>query len=176
MYRIWDLQDFIKELMIMSDYLFPALQKYYSALNSLERFNKEANFFDNISALDSFFSEYRNVTFVLQKSIAHTDYKTIYEKNREEYLSSCRWMIDKRNETTKEHPFQLVKQIDILVFFPFAGMHVLSKTFSVENDVKLSDLLDDLKSFFVSVNPNEIFSLPSFLSMIKLVKKMYMKK
>ena len=56
-------------------------------------------------------------------------------------------MIDKRNETTKEHPFQLVKQIDILVFFPFAGMHVLSKTFSVENDVKLSDLLDDLKSF-----------------------------
>lgn len=176
MYRIGDLQDFIKELIIMSDYLFPALQKYYSALNSLERFNKEANFFDNISALDSFFSEYRNVTFVLQKSIAHTDYKTIYEKNREKYLSSCRWMIDKRNETTKEHPFQLVKQIDILVFFPFAGMHVLSKTFSVENDVKLSDLLDDLKSFFVSVNPNEIFSLPSFLSMIKLVKKMYMKK
>ena len=68
-------------------------------------------------------------------------------------------MIDKRNETTKEHPFQLVKQIDILVFFPFAGMHVLSKTFSVENDVKLSDLLDDLKSFFVSVNPNENFFL-----------------
>lgn len=162
MYRIWDLQDFIKELIIMSDYLFPALQKYYSALNSLERFNKEANFFDNISALDSFFSEYRNVTFVLQKSIAHTDYKTIYEKNREEYLSSCRWMIDKRNETTKEHPFQLVKQIDILVFFPFAGMHVLSKTFSVENDVKLSDLLDDLKSFFVSVNPNEIFFSSEF--------------
>ena len=146
----------------MSDYLFPALQKYYSALNSLERFNKESNFFDNISALDSFFSEYRNVTFVLQKSIAHTDYKTIYEKNREEYLSSCRWMIDKRNETTKEHPFQLVKQIDILVFFPFAGMHVLSKTFSVENDVKLSDLLDDLKSFFVSVNPNEIFFSSEF--------------
>lgn len=45
MYRIGDLQDFIKELIIMSDYLFPALQKYYSALNSLERFNKEANFF-----------------------------------------------------------------------------------------------------------------------------------
>ena len=71
-------------------------------------------------------------------------------------------MIDKRNETTKEHPFQLVKQIDILVFFPFAGMHVLSKTFSVENDVKLSDLLDDLKSFFVSVNPNEIFFSSEF--------------
>ena len=146
----------------MSDYLFPALQKYYSALNSLERFNKEANFFDNISALDSFFSEYRNVTFVLQKSIAHTDYKTVYEKNREKYLSSCRWMIDKRNETTKEHPFQLVKQIDILVFFPFAGMHVLSKNFSVENDMELSDLFDDMKSFFASVNPIEVFFSSEF--------------
>ncbi|MBR2742273.1 MAG: hypothetical protein IKD89_01645 [Clostridia bacterium] len=146
----------------MSDYLFPALQKYYSALNSLERFNKEADFFDNISALDSFFSEYRNVTFVLQKSIAHTDCKTIYEKNRDKYLSSCRWMIDKRNETTKEHPFQLVKQIDIMVFFPFAGMHVLSKTFSVENDMELSDLLDDLKSFFASINPIEVFFSSEF--------------
>lgn len=68
MYRIWDLQDFIKELIIMSDYLFPALQKYYSALNSLERFNKEANFFDNISALDSFFSEYP-VSFALPWNI-----------------------------------------------------------------------------------------------------------
>ena len=94
--------------------------------------------------------------------LAFLSFSPFCEKNREKYLSSCRWMIDKRNETTKEHPFQLVKQIDILVFFPFAGMHVLSKTFSVENDVKLSDLLDDLKSFFVSVNPNEIFFSSEF--------------
>lgn len=146
----------------MSDVLFPAFQKYYSALSSLERFNKEDNFFDNISALDSFFSEYRNITFVLQKSIAHTDYKTIYEKNREKYLSSCKWLVEKRNEITKEHPFQLIKQIDILVFFPFAGMHVLTKTFAVENNMELSDLLDDLKSFFASVNPIEVFFSSEF--------------
>ena len=146
----------------MSDVLFPAFQKYYSALSSLERFNKEDNFFDNISALDSFFSEYRNITFVLQKSIAHTDYKTIYEKNREKYLSSCKWLVEKRNEITKEHPFQLVKQIDISVFFPFAGMHVLTKTFAVENNMELSDLLDDLKSFFASVNPIEVFFSSEF--------------
>lgn len=143
----------------MSDILFPAFQKYYSALFSLERFNKEDNFFNNISALDNFFSEYRNITFVLQKSIAHTDYKTIYEKNREKYLSSCKWLVEKRNEITKEHPFQLVKQIDISVFFPFAGMHVLTKTYAVENNMELSDLLDDLKSFFASVNPIEVFFL-----------------
>lgn len=146
----------------MSDVLFPAFQKYYSALSSLERFNKEDNFFDNISALDSFFSEYRNITFVLQKSIAHTDYKTIYEKNREKYLSSCKWLVEKRNEITKEHPFQLVKQIDISVFFPFAGMHVLTKTFAVENNMELSDLLDNLKSFFASVNPIEVFFSSEF--------------
>lgn len=146
----------------MSDILFPAFQKYYSALFSLERFNKEDNFFNNISALDNFFSEYRNITFVLQKSIAHTDYKTIYEKNREKYLSSCKWLVEKRNEITKEHPFQLVKQIDISVFFPFAGMHVLTKTYAVENNMELSDLLDDLKSFFASVNPIEVFFSSEF--------------
>ena len=45
----------------MDDKLFPAYQKFYSALNCMERFNKEQDFFDNISALDSFFSEYRNL-------------------------------------------------------------------------------------------------------------------
>ena len=48
--------------------LVPAAQKLYSALSSLERFSKHNDFFDNISSLDSFLSEYRNVTFVIQKS------------------------------------------------------------------------------------------------------------
>lgn len=46
--------------------LVPAAQKLYSALSSLERFSKHNDFFDNISSLDSFLSEYRNVTFVIQ--------------------------------------------------------------------------------------------------------------
>lgn len=53
--------------------LVPAAQKLYSALSSLERFSKYNNFYDNISSLDNFLSEYRNVTFVIQKSLAHTN-------------------------------------------------------------------------------------------------------
>ena len=155
----------------MTDIMFPAYQKYYSALSSLERFDKEADFFDNISALDSFFSEYRNITFVLQKSIAHTEYMPVYEKNREKYLSSCRWLVEKRNETTKEHPFQLVKQIDILVFFPSDATHVLTRTFAVENDVELSDLLDDLKRFFARLNPIQVFFSSKFSFYDKTTKE-----
>ena len=70
----------------MPGLLFPAYQKLYSALSHLERFNKESNFFDNISAIDSFFNEYRNITFVMQASLKHTEYYGAYEKNRDKYL------------------------------------------------------------------------------------------
>ena len=38
------------------------------------------NLFVNISCLDTFFSEYRNVTFVIQSQLKHTDYFEEYEK------------------------------------------------------------------------------------------------
>ena len=92
----------------MAGLLFPAFQKFYSALSNLERFNQEANFFDNISCIDSFFSEYRNITFTIQNSLKHTDYFSIYEKNRDKYLTD-HWFVEKRNETIKQKSFQLVK-------------------------------------------------------------------
>lgn len=155
----------------MSDIMLPALQKYYSALSSLERFNKEKNFFDNISSLDNFFSEYRNITFVLQKSIAHTEFKTLYEKNRNKYLSSCKWLLEKRNEITKEHPFQLVKQIEISVFLPYAKIQVLSKVFTIENDIELDELLQSLKNFLSDIHPVEVFFSSKFSFYDKVSEK-----
>lgn len=101
----------------MDNLLFPAFQKFYSAVSSLERFNTENNFFDNISSLDIFFSEYRNITFVIQKSLKNTEYNSIYEKNRDKYLTD-HWFVEKRNETIKQQPFQLIKHIEITVFSP----------------------------------------------------------
>ena len=66
----------------MPGLLYPAYQKFYSAISSLERFSKEANFFDNISCLDTFFSEYRNVTFIIQSQLKHTDFYEKYEKKQ----------------------------------------------------------------------------------------------
>lgn len=65
--------------------LFPAYQKFYSAISSLERFEKEQNFFDNISCLDNFFAEYRNITFTVQAALKHTEYFSSYEENRNKY-------------------------------------------------------------------------------------------
>lgn len=101
----------------MDNLLFPAFQKFYSAVSSLKRFNTENNFFDNISSLDTFFSEYRNITFVIQKSLKNTEYNSIYEKNRDKYLTD-HWFVEKRNETIKQQPFQLIKHIEITVFSP----------------------------------------------------------
>ena len=36
------------------DFLLPAYQKLYAALNSLERFSKGQDLFDNIACIDSF--------------------------------------------------------------------------------------------------------------------------
>ena len=139
----------------MAGLLFPAFQKFYSALSNLERFDKESDFFDNISCLDSFFSEYRNVTFVMQASLKHTPFFEYYEKNRDLFLKD-HWFVEKRNETIKQKPFQLTKEIGITVYLPYQGFSIFEKTFSVENDTPLDSLLDELKEFFFELNDSEI--------------------
>ena len=155
----------------MPGILYTAYQKFYSALSALEQFDKEKDFFNNISNLDKFFSEFRTVTLVLQKAIAHTEYKDFYEKNNKKYLSECKWFITKRNEVTKEQPFQLVKQIEISIYFPYCGKDVLSRTFTVENDVELTSLLDALKAFLSSERTNEVFFSAKFFFYEKNTKE-----
>lgn len=141
----------------MQGILFSAYQKFYSALSALEQFDKENDFFDNIASLDKFLTEFRNVTWVLQKAIAHTQYADLYEKNRDKYLNECRWFVDKRNEVTKEQPFQFVKQIVISIYSPSHELDVWKEIFTVENDVEFTSLLDSLKSFLTMGKTNEVF-------------------
>lgn len=139
------------------DLLYPAFQKFYSALSSLERFHKEKNFFENISSLDTFFSEFRNVTFVLQKSLAHTDYMPLYEDLREKYFSELKWFVETRNETTKQHPFELIKKIEITAYMPRGSFEILEKQFSVNDDKPLVSVLDEAKIFLNKINSIEVF-------------------
>jgi hypothetical protein len=146
----------------MPSLLYPAMQKFYSALKSLESFSKEKNFFENISSLDTFFSEFRNITFVLQKSLAHTEYMAIYEKYRTKYLSDCGWFIKKRNETTKQQPFQLIKQIELTIYLPTQGFKISSMKFTVENDVEISSLIGEFKGLFLKTDPTQVFFSAKF--------------
>lgn len=79
--------------------LAPAAQKLYSAFVNLEKFSRHNDFFDNVASLDSFLSEYRNVTFVLQKSLTHANQSETYERLRDKFLLGeiGKWLKDKRN-------------------------------------------------------------------------------
>lgn len=145
----------------MPGLLYPAYQKYYSALCNLERFDKETDFFDNISCLDGFFSEYRNITFALQKQLKGTAYFSSYEHNRDTYLKD-HWFVEKRNETTKQEPFQLIKTISITIYFQFIGVPTLETEFSVEDDVPLDSLLPELKRLFSKIKEAEVFFSVAF--------------
>lgn len=140
----------------MPGLLYPAYQKFYSALSSLERFRKESNFFENISCLDTFFSEYRNVTFVIQSQLKRTDFYEQYEKYRDNYLTD-RWFVDKRNETTKQQPFCLQKRITISVYTPSEEITIAERLFTVENNIPFDSLRDEIQQYLNDFLDEEIF-------------------
>ena len=152
----------------MPGLLYPAYQKLYSALSHLERF-------DNISALDSFFTEYRSITFVMQASLKHTEFFGIYEKNRDQYLTD-HWFVEKRNETIKQKPFALIKEVKITLYLPFGGFSVSEKKYSVGNDEPLESIFSDIKGLLRQVDSYEVcfsvsFSFHEADSNIDLLKK-----
>lgn len=145
----------------MPGLLFPAYQKLYSALSHLERFDKESNFFDNISTIDNFFNEYRNITFVMQESLRHTEYFGAYEKNRDQFLTD-HWFVKKRNETIKQKPFDLIKEVTITLYLPFGGFTVSEKRYSVTDDEPMESVFTELKELLCKVDPHEVCFSVSF--------------
>ncbi len=144
--------------------LYPALHKFYSALSSLEKFEKGTNFFDNISYLDSFFSEYRNITFVLQKSLAHTEFNATYEEFRDRYLVNDvgKWFIGKRNEVLKQQPFDLEKRIEIRIYSGQDTISLPEAIFTIDNDVKYSTIIDSLRKTLIGVGQVEVMFSAEF--------------
>lgn len=140
----------------MPGLLYPAYQKFYSAISCLERFRKEKDFFENISCLDTFFSEYRSITLVMQKSLAHTPHIDTY-KNLVATGCLDPWLNTQRVKSVHAHPVEFTKKVDISIYFPDQGIDLLSESFSVEDDVPLSSLNATLKDVFARINPIEVF-------------------
>jgi hypothetical protein len=143
----------------MEDLLLPAYQKLYAALLSLERFNKGQDLFENIACLDSFLSEFRNVTFVLQKSLAHTDYIREYEALREQYLKNddCSWLVEKRNEVSKERPFNLEKILRLTLFHPNGAGVFSTDNYTIADEVDYSSLIEMIKGVIEKIPAIEVF-------------------
>ena len=147
------------------DFLLPAYQKLYAALNSLERFSKGQDLFDNIACIDSFLAEYRNVTFVLQKSLAHTDYLHVYERLRDKHLKNhqCSWLVNKRNEVLKEKPFALEKQLILNIYLPHAKESFYSKKYTIEDEVNYTSLIESVKNIIYPLLNYNRFLMPPVL-------------
>ena len=147
------------------DLLLSAYQKLYSALQSLERFNKGQDLFDNIACIDNFLSEFRNVTFVLQKSLAHTDYMSTYERLREQYLKNpqCSWLVNKRNEVLKEKPFSLEKQLILRIYLPYETGVFPTESFTIADEVDYGSLIDMVKRVISNIPAIEVFFSTEFV-------------
>lgn len=128
--------------------LLPALQKFYSALKSLDEFGEKGDFFDDVSNLDKFFSEFRNVTFVIQKNLKTDENKEIYTKLRDTILSgdTLRWFINTRNKTTKEKPFELKKELAIDLYLPDGLYTLKDPRLVVDVDKSFNEALKYIRS------------------------------
>ena len=137
--------------------VFPALQKYYSSLNHIAHFYYDNDFCDNISSLDAFFSEFRSITYVLQKSISdNNNYKQIYEECRNNYLINCKWLNELRITSIHKHPIEYIKSVLIEFYEPSGASITLKKEYNLLNNKKLDEILNDLSKEFEKRMP-EIF-------------------
>lgn len=140
--------------------LAPALQKFYSALKSLERFSTGNNFFDNTSSIDTFLSEFRSVTFALQTSLGRKDHPD-YIKNRDAILAKdsniSKWLNDQRVTIIHQHPFNLKKILRVVVYD--SGNAVVLKKYdqTVEQEEPFGDYLQVVRNSFLAIQTPEIY-------------------
>ena len=134
------------------DILSPALQKYYSALQSLNDFGSKGNFFDDVAQLDKFFSEFRNITFVIQKGVKTEENKKSYEALRNRLLTgeTLKWFVDTRNRVTKQKPFPLKKELIIDVYLPNEKFRLKNKKLLIDFDETFDGVVSIIKEMFIN--------------------------
>ena len=131
-----------------------ALQKFYSAMKNLKNFSINNDIIDNISSIDCFFSEFRNITFVMQKDFADINIKSIYEDSCSKYLKNenMKWFINQRNKTTKQAPIKIQKSIIFYIYTPDGRIVIESE--KLKMDVEKS--FDFTKEFIENFLINEV--------------------
>lgn len=140
-------------------FLCNSYQKFYSSLLSLKEFIDSKDFFIMVSSLDKFFSEYRNITFVLQKAISGLDYDNKYEQLNRKYIinNENKWLKDKRNEVLKEEPFNLQKIIFVNVYLCGKSSNIIKNKYSFENWDDAKELTNQIKKKLKIYNSPEIY-------------------
>jgi len=130
---------------------YGVLQKFYSAVKHVEAFCVSGDMFDNISSLDSFFSEFRNITFMAQKTFSNLNKIVLYENARDKFLisPSMRWFVDSRNKTTKQQPFALKKQIVFELYLHSGRLVLVDERFSSGFEEELAPVKEFISTFLI---------------------------
>ena len=131
--------------------MYGILQKFYSAVKHVETFCVSSDMFDNISSLDSFFSEFRNITFMAQKTFSNLGKIALYETARNKFLASpdMKWFVDKRNKTTKEQPFPLKKQVVFELYLHGGRLVLIDERFSAGFEEELKPAKEFISTFLI---------------------------
>jgi len=149
--------------------IYPILQKFYNALSNLEEIEPSDYIFENIPKIDAFFQEFRNITFVMQKSFNTPELKVFYEAKREEYLSNncMKWFVDVRNKTVKQSPFNLEKAISLKTYVAANNFDEFRTLLTTDRDKNLTDLFKEISGILEERYKNwlEVFFSISVLFM-----------
>lgn len=103
----------------------------------------------------------------MQKSFNIKEY---YRKKQEEFLNddNLRWFIEKRNETIKENPFKLEKEVEVYAYLPDFCGKIIDSRLGIDNDIPLRTLKQVIKTYLTKYNKNSDI----FLVFIYYLKKM----
>lgn len=137
------------EAMLQKCLMYPALQKFYNALTIVNQIDSRKYIFETIPQIDSFFSEMRNITFVMQESFNSSELKKVYEQEREKFLNNevMKWFNQTRVETIHKHPFKLEKALYVEFYLPNFSTKTTLDKLTINNDLNFSDLYKKLKLF-----------------------------
>jgi hypothetical protein len=161
--------------------MYPALQKFYSSLKSIINVKPDASFFDNISNIDNFFSEFRSITFVMQKSFDTPSLKRLYEEQRNIFLinNEMKWFDKERVKTIHKQPFQLIKRIQIIIYQFAVELPVFIGDYDINSDIPIVELINEFKTKILEIAPApeyfgtfyyDLFENGSTISVIPTIK------
>ena len=140
--------------------ILPALQKFYNAIKHLKIFALENDFIENIGCLDTFLSEYRSTTFVLQKSLGGNPHPA-YQKNLNSYLLSdeqlSKWLNYQRVEVIHKHPFYLKKILRIVIYDSGKAVEFKRYEQTIETENEIGDYLGDIRNTLMAITMPEIY-------------------
>lgn len=140
------------------------LQKYYNALKAINELNAIDKKIDNIANLDTFFSEYRNITFVYQKQLSEE--KEFYEKLVNKYLNDnlSKWLVSNRNSVIHEKSIDINKTL-IITLYSITRVDTFESSYKIDQTINIEGLIDLLSQRFSDLKVNEInFSIKLLIS------------